>query len=393
MDIVPALSILPPNEEERLAALHRYALLDSAPETNFDNLAHIIADDFHVPIALISLVDRYQVFFKANVGLKGVKKADREVSLCSIAVLADHPTVFENTLEEPCLMANPLVHGELGVRFYAGAPLITPDGYNIGVVCIVDKNPRVFSEREKKRLERYAQAVMHEIGTRLALKEKVEALDREMGLRHKMITQAVIRVQEEERAQLGRELHDNVNQVLTTIKLYNELLQSGIGDREDTLHKSTRYLQDCINEVRSISKRLSAPTLGQISLEESVHDLIESINLTRKLQIVSDVRTEGRSIPQDLHLAVYRILQEHLNNVLTHAGASIVLIQLLFHGNNLELSIDDNGKGFHIQEKKAGIGIINMRTRVESFNGTFLIESAPGKGCTLKVSFPQVVDL
>ncbi|WP_207497219.1 PAS domain-containing protein [Aridibaculum aurantiacum] len=169
------IDIVPGNDEQRLDALYRYKILDAPSEESFNNLTQIIADVFDVPIALISLVDKERVVFKGNVGMPGVKNVDRGLSLCSLAVLSDGPTIINNTLEDPCLLMNPLVHGDFGLRFYAGAPLVTPDGFNIGTVCIVDKKPRNFTDREQERLQRFASTVMHEIELRLGARQQAEA--------------------------------------------------------------------------------------------------------------------------------------------------------------------------------------------------------------------------
>jgi len=155
--------IIPDNDEQRLNVLRSYEILDSLPEGFFNNLAHIIARAFDTPIALISLVDKERVFFKANVGMPGTQNVDRGISLCSLAILDKEPTVFENATTEPCLLANPLVAGEFGLKFYAGAPIVTPDGYNIGTVCVVDKKPRTFSEMEHELLVQFSKAAMEAI--------------------------------------------------------------------------------------------------------------------------------------------------------------------------------------------------------------------------------------
>jgi GAF domain-containing protein len=158
--------IIPVDDEQRILALERYRILDSAPEGFFDNLARIMARCFDTPIALISLVDKERVFFKANVGMPDTRNVSRGLSLCSLAILDDEPTVFENALKEPCLLANPLVAGAFGLRFYAGAPIITEDGYHLGTVCVVDKKPRPFPQSDKELLQRFAQTVMKAIEKR-----------------------------------------------------------------------------------------------------------------------------------------------------------------------------------------------------------------------------------
>lgn len=166
--------IVPPNDENRLSALHSYKIVNTLREGFFDNLAHIVAQCFDTPIALISLVDREQVYFKANVGMEGTDFTDRGISLCSLAVLDPHPTIIEDALKEPCLLTNPLVAGEFGLRFYAGAPITTPDGYLIGTVCIVDKEPRTFSSSDQELLVRFAESVMNGIIERRKALDKGE---------------------------------------------------------------------------------------------------------------------------------------------------------------------------------------------------------------------------
>ena len=139
-------NIIPNNEQQRLQALFNYDILETPKEGAFDHIAEMAARMFNTPIALVSFVDDDRVWFKANHGLHGVTETSRGISLCSLSILKDDVTVFENARQEPCLMANPMVIGEFGLQFYAAAPLITKDGFNIGAVCIVDKEPREFPE-------------------------------------------------------------------------------------------------------------------------------------------------------------------------------------------------------------------------------------------------------
>ncbi len=227
----------------------------------------------------------------------------------------------------------------------------------------------------------------------LALNEEIQeqkaAREAEARQQHKRITEAVIQAQENERSLIGLELHDNVGQVLTTVKLHNEMLLQGIGDAKIILPRAIQYLQNCINEIRSLSRRLSAPTLGKISLEESVDDLIESINLASKVKITRYISgLENEQLQKDLHLGIYRILQEQLNNVLKHAEASEVVVRLERAEDHIRLSITDNGKGFTLQKSKGGIGLMNMQTRAENLSGTFAVASTPGQGCRVEVVVP-----
>ncbi len=158
------LPIIPDNEEQRLAKLRSLHILDTYDEQGpFKHIAAIASRMFNVPIALVNLVDRGQVVAKANVGMEGTTSVSRGESLCSLAILRNDVTVFENARKEACLFANPMVSGEFGLQFYAGAPLKTSDGYNIGALCVIDKEPRDFSASDQKMLESLAAIVMEEI--------------------------------------------------------------------------------------------------------------------------------------------------------------------------------------------------------------------------------------
>lgn len=214
-------------------------------------------------------------------------------------------------------------------------------------------------------------------------------LEEELQLQRNRTTAAVIAAQEKERALVGQELHDNVNQVLTTVKLYTELCRDGIGNASEIMDKSIKLLQDSIDEVRSLSRRLSAPSLGDIKLKESVTELVEAVRATNKLQISLTMKgVEELEVNQDVHLALYRILQEHLTNVLKHSEASHVKVYIEAKQSALSLQVNDDGLGFDLQQKSNGIGISNMMSRAESIKGSLVIRSAPGMGCELQVCFP-----
>jgi len=170
------INIVPENDAERLNALNRYKISDTPSEDSFDGIAKLATQIFNVPVSLLSLVDAEAVFFKANVGMGKAKEANRGKSLCALAVLDKEVTVFEDALKEPCLMANPNVVGDFGLRFYAGAPLITNDGFLIGTLCIIDKNPRVFTPAERQILAGLASTAMDQIELRRSALDTIDEL-------------------------------------------------------------------------------------------------------------------------------------------------------------------------------------------------------------------------
>jgi len=218
-----------------------------------------------------------------------------------------------------------------------------------------------------------------------------ERLEKEQEELNRKLTNAAIKSQEMERSNVSRELHDHVNQVLTTVKLYTELCTAGTVDPAVYLPKCTTLLNETITEIRNLSKRLSAPSLGEVGVIDTIQDLIESVNVTGRVEI--DFHREALQHPKldsELHLTIYRIAQEHLTNILKHADASHVTITLKEEGEALCLEITDNGKGFDPNLRRKGIGITNMTSRARLVNGTLDIDSSPGNGCVLRTCIPVV---
>lgn len=164
--------LIPNNDSQRLAALQAYRLLGSGDDPVFDEMVRLVAQLFQVPIALISLVAEDTVEFTGNFGLPGIHEVGRPDSVCSVAVLSDETTVFENLHTNPCQLTNQAAAQQLNLGFYAGHPLHTAAGYNIGALCIIDHHPRQVSGAERARLAALADIVMQLFDLRLVALEQ-----------------------------------------------------------------------------------------------------------------------------------------------------------------------------------------------------------------------------
>jgi PAS domain S-box-containing protein len=174
-------------EHERLQALYQYQVLDSAPEPSFDRLTGLAARLFDAPIALVTLVERDRQWFKSAHGLC-VRETSKSVSFCKHTLAGDRVVVVPDATADPRFADNDLVTGPPFIRFYAGAPLITPDGYNLGSLCLIDRTPRDgLSETDKQTLQDLADTAVDELELRRAYQQA------ESGLRQQAerVTQAV----------------------------------------------------------------------------------------------------------------------------------------------------------------------------------------------------------
>lgn len=180
----------PDHEEARLAALRRYDILDTPPDGAFDRITSLAASLFSVPISIISLVDTDRIWFKSRHGID-VDQIDREPGLCASAIVHDDEWVLTDASKDVRSLANPLVAGDFGLRFYAGVPLKTSDGHNLGTLCVIDREPReVVPEEQIGHLKDLAALVMDEMELRIAARRKHEEMSRALAERDEQARRA-----------------------------------------------------------------------------------------------------------------------------------------------------------------------------------------------------------
>ncbi|MFC0774341.1 PAS domain-containing sensor histidine kinase [Terrimonas alba] len=206
----------------------------------------------------------------------------------------------------------------------------------------------------------------------------------------KEIIQAIINAQEKERKELAYELHDNVNQILSSCKLMLQVATEKPELCKQFTARAMTYLQDAINEIRKISHNLTPAALRDISLEAAVEEVIQNINATGILRIVYHKKSETLKdkLKPETQLAILRIIQEQFNNILKHAHATEATISLTAGNHKLILEMEDNGQGFDPVTTKRGLGLNNMFNRVEYYQGAIEIHSTQGKGCRLLIAIP-----
>ncbi len=229
-------SILPENEQERLAAVRRYDVLDTPPDGAFDRVTRLASTLLDMPIAIVSIVDTDRIWFKSAHGLDGVDEIGRDPGLCASAILHDGPWVVDDAIVDARTLANPLVAGDFGLRFYAGVPLTTQDGYNLGTLCVIDKVARELSDDSAQLLADLAAIVVDELELRLAART---ARDRVEGS-----------------ARRATELNDDVVQALTLAKLQLEMGEqdAGIQAVGAALSASRRILDELAADLGTLRR-------------------------------------------------------------------------------------------------------------------------------------------
>lgn len=203
----------------------------------------------------------------------------------------------------------------------------------------------------------------------------------------KEITRATISGQEKERSEIGRELHDNINQVLAAAKIQLDCHLKSVHGRPACVASSYEYLKLAIKEIRSLSKRLVSPRFQENKLLEEIELVIGNLGLESKTKVRANNFREEQ-IPEEIKLTIFRIIQEQLNNIVKYARAGSIVISLETDGNGIALTIKDDGVGFDTTRKRKGIGLNNIYARADLYSGSAKITSAPGEGCCLEVFLP-----
>lgn len=203
------------------------------------------------------------------------------------------------------------------------------------------------------------------------------------------IAKAIIQTQEEERMETGRELHDNIVQLLVASLINLNHAYGKLNGEAGLLDRALEYINQAIGDTRKLSHQLAPSNLNEASLDENICKLLEDINADGKYEIVVQKDVEDALVvPHEIKLNVYRIVQEQINNILKHAKATKIIQSITITSTMVEVSTSDNGTGFNLGEVTRGIGLNNIDRRVKIFDGELDVVTAPNEGCTMTVRIP-----
>lgn len=371
---------IPFNEEQRLKDLYSYELLDSPAEDEFNDLVELASTFCKTPISLITLIDKERQWFKARKGIE-MNETERGVSFCSHAILKDEVMVVEDAAKDERFSQNPHVIVDNGIRFYAGAPILSPEGYRLGTVCELDNKPQQFTNEQKKVLELISKQVTKLLELRqknILIRKKAEE---SIAYKSQLISRVLIDNENDKRT-IANNLHEDLAQRMV-------YCIHALGGKSAALH--LHVIRDEMNRIltdlRELTYSISPVTDLQFAPGELIDDFINRLAVTFPFQLVLKKSNADECFYPRVSLSLIRIMEEWFRLLLKKQKVSLVEVEVRCEHDHIQLTIEDNGKlanGF-TQKQQERIGIIQERVHMEE--GSFSFHHKPGKS-VLKIELP-----
>ena len=205
----------------------------------------------------------------------------------------------------------------------------------------------------------------------------------------RMLSQSIIEAQEQERNRWATELHDNVCQILTVVKLYLEQVSTEHG-KSLMLQKAGEMTANALNDIRQLSASIRPPEFRNTTVRQALAELLANVQRVRAYRIDTDFKELNEDdLKDEQKTMIYRVVQEQLNNIIKYAGANLISIKVKTEDDQVIITVADDGRGFDPAEVSSGIGLKNIRSRLQVFSGSMELETAPGRGCSLNARFSR----
>ncbi len=407
------IAALPVDEDQRLAALRRYAILDTPAEESFDQLTRFASRLCATPIALVSLIDHNRQWFKSRVGLD-VPETSRDLAFCAHAILLpDELFEVEDASHDPRFHDNPLVVGQPDIRFYAGIPLVDPGGNALGTLCVIDRVPRSLTPLQREGLRVLGRSVIDQIALQQWVRELASAGVELTAARDQAL--AATRAKDTFLANMSHELRTPLNTILGLSDLLREQHPAHSEQHTDlsTIHDAGHHLLAVIEDLLAYAQlELARP---QLRLQD--FDLIKLLG-----EIEAAMRVQLRGRPVELHVRqqahpaiifsdptrVRQIAYNLVGNALKFTEHGRVTLELQTTSDGYLLHVHDTGIGIAADKLPllfrdfsqvhdaatthtggTGLGLAISRRYARLLGGDISAESSPGHGSTFTLRLPR----
>lgn len=362
------IAALPADEDLRLLDLQSYEILDTAPEREFDELVQLASQVCDCPISIITFVDSDRQWFKAKVGLP-VDQTSRNAAFCAHTILQETPMVVENALDDDRFHDNPLVKGDPNIRFYAGAPIISPTGHKMGSICVIDNKPNKLNAIQENVLNIISSQITKLMELRRAnmlLRRRASDL---LDLNNHTIQEAIKQKDESDKI-VAAELHEQIAQKVATCNLYMNMLE---GDDAELRGNAIGWVKDTMGEIigdiRSLTNSLVPTTLGSAPLRMLLADYVEKVSSLYEFKITTRLTGGIDKLNLANSVSCFRIIEKWMGVLAKQGDVSKVTISINA-GHVIDLNIMDDGCTRNFEDMERHLVTSTVYSRVNMARGT-----------------------
>lgn len=372
------------NEETlRVKDLQSYNILDSELEIEYDNLVELASQICDCPIGLITFVDNERQWFKAKKNLEE-SETKRDIAFCSHTILQNEVMIVADAKSDERFFDNPLVTGEMQIGFYAGAPIVSSAGYNLGSVCVIDHTKKKgLSVKQQNGLKIIAQQISKLLELRgknkLIIKQSEFQIEAE-----KRISQLIVAESDNKDSLIAYELHENLAQSLASVKLFLETAENSKDLQSHFLMKSIEVITLLIEDVKILSKSIIPTTFQNADYYWIICEFANQFGKENNIEITFGVPTIIKSNASNIGLNLFKIVQKQLE-ISKISNAKKIFISIK---SNIKITLNFS-YDTHLSKTNISLShlINNITTRVELLNGT-LTQKATSKENSLMITLP-----
>lgn len=380
------IAALPADEDLRLQDLQSYKILDTMNEADFDELVELASQICNSPISTITLLDEERQWFKSKKGIES-KSTSRDFAFCSHAILQDGIFTVEDATKDERFHDNPLVTSDPDIRFYAGAPVVSPGGFKIGTICVIDRVPKKLTPEEERALILIANQVSKLLELRkknMIIRQRAEEI---IDLKTKTINN-VMREQEDDKKQIAFTLHEDLAQRLASSLIYIDISQQNETQRSDMIETAKTEIKNVLTEMRNLTYSITPYTSSWIPADELVAEFVEKISESYEFDIKVNIRkSELKASSQENALAAIRVLEQWFKILADKKKVTKVAVDIKTR-DHFELKVTDDGEENADTVVKEQIRDSMIYDRVHSQNGSIEIVTAASGKNILHVKLP-----
>ena len=376
---------LPPDEEMRVVELASYNLQNTDTEEDFNDLSSLVAQFFTCPIALITVIDSNRQWFKGKTGTTETGNS-RELSFCGHTLLQDEVMVVEDATNDERFFDNPFVTGDFNIRFYAGAPIVSEDGFKLGTVCIYDTKKRKLSGAKRNALLLFSK----QVSKLLTLRKKNILLHQQAAEIISFKSEIFARYmqsQETDKKEIAYNLHEDFAQGIAASLLILKLAKGKDQDHDNLINKAIGQLKDVINKIRNLSYNISPHFLHSVFSDQLLKDFIEKKAVGLPYQISIFISGKPDKCSSNTTLSALRIIEQWLQLLSKKTNPGKLQITIIYE-DHLVLIFKDDDTSASLATRKKDVTEIMITTTAQAQEGTVEFSYADSGMNQLKIILP-----